>query len=167
MNADFDEIHQAAIDQLELSLQQDGTRTGLQKEVIQSGTTEHGHHTRVAWHQLSAAQSSKHAVSEDTKCLCGEHNQPLKVTSTIGDEMKPRYLAICMSAGGMYKQLSEIDVSGFMSYTELFAAVKNLYRNIRCSNFIRRTLFRPVSIDYIQVSSRSIQSWLSLLTVFQ
>ncbi|KAF2178921.1 hypothetical protein K469DRAFT_597856 [Zopfia rhizophila CBS 207.26] len=70
------------------------------------------------------------------------------------DQVSPqrKYFAICISAGGIYKVLTEIDVSSLKSDAGLFLAVKEIYQNSRKSKIRWRMFLEPVNIEFVQFS---------------
>jgi hypothetical protein len=64
---------------------------------------------------------------------------------------RPKYFAVCIPAGGIYKALIEIDTSIIKSDDELFLAIKQVYQNERGCKAWRCMFLKPVSIEFVQV----------------
>jgi hypothetical protein len=62
-----------------------------------------------------------------------------------------KYLAICVSTGGIYKVLTEIDVSKIKSDAEFFLAIKTIYQDNQKSRKRWRIFFKPITVEFVQV----------------
>jgi len=79
----------------------------------------------------------------------------LNATARQGDSLL-RHLAVCIPTGGMYKCLTEIDMSKITSDAELFRALKSVYHGSRKSKAKWRMFLKPVSVEFVQVCGNSI-----------
>lgn len=68
----------------------------------------------------------------------------------------PKYLAICVSTNRIYKTLIEIDVTDLASDAGLFAAMKRQYRAVRGYKAHFPSLFKPISVEFVHVSTHMI-----------
>ncbi|KAF2630918.1 hypothetical protein BU25DRAFT_387197 [Macroventuria anomochaeta] len=88
--------------------------------------------------------------------------------SSINDEgavngIYSRHLAVCISSGGIYKRLTEIDVSTVRSDAELFSELKNVYQSVRKLRLHLAMFLKPVSVEFIQSIVWSIhQGYISI-----
>ncbi|KAK1751287.1 hypothetical protein QBC47DRAFT_434159 [Echria macrotheca] len=62
----------------------------------------------------------------------------------------PKFLALCINAGGRYKKLAELDVSAIHSDAEAFLHMKKAYHQYRGLRSRLTLLLRPVSIEFVQ-----------------
>ncbi|KAF2438997.1 hypothetical protein P171DRAFT_370751 [Karstenula rhodostoma CBS 690.94] len=76
---------------------------------------------------------------------------PLGVTET-NQAPPPRYLAVSSSFGGIYKGLSELDISQLKSDAQLFMAVATIYLELSSWRRLRRIFLKPVSVEFVQLS---------------
>ena len=65
--------------------------------------------------------------------------------------IRRKYLAVCTSAGGIYKKLNEIDVSKVTSDAALFLAIKELYQEGGKFRGRRPAFWKPVNVEFVQV----------------
>ncbi|KAE8443593.1 hypothetical protein EG329_001526 [Mollisiaceae sp. DMI_Dod_QoI] len=70
----------------------------------------------------------------------------------------PTFFAVCIPAGGIYKALTEIDMSGIKSDAGLFLAIKSIYRKRKGSKARWNMFLKPVGVDFIQFSLWNIRS---------
>lgn len=71
------------------------------------------------------------------------------------DSKTPRYLALCVNTGSMYKTLVEFDVSDKTSDAEVFYMLKEAYVNLRGLRAVYGILMKPVDIHFVHVSFTS------------
>ncbi|KAH7355924.1 hypothetical protein BKA66DRAFT_474440 [Pyrenochaeta sp. MPI-SDFR-AT-0127] len=152
--ADFNNDDSIAIDALEASLRQaahssdTGDRPGTSTIATQGCNDEDGGQLTLPADQVQGSPDQKHVAVNPSRLLSNGNERDGYVD--------PRYLAICTSTGGIYKILTEIDVSNMKSDAELFAAVKTVYQSSRKSKMHLSMLFRPVSVEFIQFTVWSI-----------
>ena len=149
--ADFFDDGSASLDQLEAALHQTTQDTnqasGLgslndQDQIHLSSESPSNTNPTISNHQVPDTASTRNYATA---------GQAVENTMSSQDCNNPKYLAICVTAGGIYKTLHELDVSGIKSDSALFFAVKNVYEKARKSGFLWRLLFRPLDIEFIQV----------------
>ncbi|KAI3316669.1 hypothetical protein HD806DRAFT_527666 [Xylariaceae sp. AK1471] len=63
---------------------------------------------------------------------------------------QPRFLALCVNTGGIYKTLAEIDTSGAMSDAAVFFIMKNEYLKTRGLRSRFKFLIKPATIEFVQ-----------------
>jgi hypothetical protein len=83
----------------------------------------------------------------------------------VADKAKTqKYLALCINVGGIYKTLSEIDMTDITSDAKLFLKMKEEYQSKRWKRFNFNWLVKPATVEYIEVSnSISRKSWADIL----
>ena len=65
---------------------------------------------------------------------------------------KPKFLALCVNTGGIYKTLSEVDLTGIKSDMFGFLKMKEAYLGTRGLRSRLRFLIKPVNLEFVQVS---------------
>lgn len=65
---------------------------------------------------------------------------------------RPKFLALCINTGGIYKTLAEIDISGTISDAAAFLMMKDEYLNTRGLLSRFKFLIKPTTIEFVQVS---------------
>jgi hypothetical protein len=82
---------------------------------------------------------------------------PISISNTAGATSKAsgakKYLALCITTRNIYKTLLELDVSNVKSDASLFEAMKRSYRKARGYKAWAPSLFKPVSVEFVHVSS--------------
>ena len=73
--------------------------------------------------------------------------EPIKAT--------PRYLALCVNTGSMYKTLVEFDVSEKTSDADVFYMLKDAYVNLRGLRTLYGFLMKPVDVHFVHVGFQS------------
>ncbi|KAK0652541.1 hypothetical protein B0T16DRAFT_490373 [Cercophora newfieldiana] len=62
----------------------------------------------------------------------------------------PKFLALCVDSGGIYKTLTEIDVSQTRSDAEAFLQIKRAYLNSRSLRSRLNILLKPVTVEFVR-----------------
>lgn len=75
---------------------------------------------------------------------------------------RPRFLAICVNTGGIYKTLVEIDISSVTSDAAAFLMMKNEYLKERGILSRFKFLIKPTTIEFVHVSYTSGASTIKL-----
>jgi hypothetical protein len=69
-------------------------------------------------------------------------------------DTRPRYLALCVNIGGIYKTLAEINTTSITSDARLFLGLKEEYLKKRGLRSRFRFLVKPTTVEFVQVSVR-------------
>lgn len=148
--ADFSNADLNAIDALEAALNQQRPAEGSEYPTDpMSGTVQNCHLAN----RSSDSPSDLHLSMTRTTNI-GEPSPALNVIQNNSQnerDPRPKYFAVCIPAGGMYKALNEIDMSRIKSDAGLFLAVKNIYQNGRGFKARWSMFLKPVSVEFVQV----------------
>ncbi|KAF1994374.1 hypothetical protein P154DRAFT_585859 [Amniculicola lignicola CBS 123094] len=145
--ADFNSKDQAALDALEAQLHQSAVSTTTTPNPVSRSTTT----------LPASPPQQRHVTTTGTSPALGIGAQS-STTSAQGTTSTPRYLAICTSSGGIYKTLSELDISPLKSDSELFLAVADIYRKSSTAHSLWKLLLRPVSVEFIHLTVWDLHS---------
>jgi hypothetical protein len=163
---DFSEENPEALLALEAQLRQDGHPPNLNLEPKYFRSTSISSQ-RARENGASQANDTSSRASENTIFHIPNRNassdasaqpvplQSLLTTSESEISDSSKYLAICTTLGGVYKSLTEIDVSGMKSDNELFLAIRDVYTRLRKSRIYRSILFKPVGVEFVRVCTSS------------
>lgn len=132
---DFVETKTSDLDDLKSSLDTsvDETSTNSSSDSEQSQTNPH--------HMTSRSSSSSR-----TTLSTGSTD-----ASSV-DAIPPKFLALCVNTGGMYKTLAELDMSRINSDGEAFSQMKKSYLQYRGVRSRLHFLVKPVTIEFVRVS---------------
>ncbi|KAL6786567.1 hypothetical protein J3E68DRAFT_420029 [Trichoderma sp. SZMC 28012] len=130
---DFVETKTSDLDDLKSSLDTsvDETSTNSSSDSEQSQTNPH--------HMTSRSSSSSRTT--------------LSTGSTEAssvDAIPPKFLALCVNTGGMYKTLAELDMSRINSDGEAFSQMKKAYLQYRGVRSRLHFLVKPVTVEFVR-----------------
>ncbi|KAL7946974.1 hypothetical protein V8C42DRAFT_298971 [Trichoderma barbatum] len=133
---DFVNDKTSNLDALELSLQApaEGTSTSNSSDSEQSVRTQAN----------PRHMSSRSSSSSRTALSTGSTD-----ASSI-DIIQPRYLALCIDTGGIYKTLAELDTSPINSDGEAFLQMKKAYLQYRGVRSRLHFLIKPVTVEFVR-----------------
>lgn len=77
------------------------------------------------------------------------------------DVIPPKFLALCVNTGGMYKTLAELDMSRINSDGEAFSQMKKAYLQYRGVRSRLHFLVKPVTVEFVRVSLEVLLDCLS------
>ena len=84
----------------------------------------------------------------------GERDQSSQESITTifsSSSSRPKFLAVCINTGGMYKTLAEIDVSTTTSDVQLFHSIKKTYQKTRGFRARFAWLIKPIEVHFVRV----------------
>ena len=146
-----------ALDKLEAALQQNAPASGptVSPDAHDQPTEPQSNGT-----ELNAMGPSPHSryaapIPQPTKAG-GVSAAPNEASNAHNRQtsLQPKYFAVCVPTGGIYKILNEIDVSEIKADANLFLGVEQIYQSSRrFKTRWKRILLRPVNIEFIQVCS--------------
>ncbi|EHK19706.1 uncharacterized protein TRIVIDRAFT_14315, partial [Trichoderma virens Gv29-8] len=73
------------------------------------------------------------------------------------DIIQPKFLALCINTGGMYKTLAELDTSRINSDGEAFSQMKKAYLQYRGMRSRLRFLIKPVTVEFVRFTLWSLR----------
>ncbi|KAL6693019.1 hypothetical protein J3F84DRAFT_82591 [Trichoderma pleuroticola] len=143
---DFVETETSDLDDLKLLLDTpvDGsTSINSSSDSEQSETQTNPHHMISRSSSSSRTDSSK-ANSHRTSLSAGS-----TAASSVGI-IPPKFLALCVNTGGMYKTLAELDMSRINSDGEAFSQMKMAYLQYRGVRSRLHFLVKPVTVEFVR-----------------
>ncbi|KAJ4854377.1 uncharacterized protein T069G_11356 [Trichoderma breve] len=140
---DFVETKTSDLDDLKSSLDTsvDEKSTNSSSDSEQSQTNPH--------HMISRSSSSSRTTSSRTS----SNRTSLSTGSTDAssvDAIPPKFLALCVNTGGMYKTLAELDMSRINSDSEAFSQMKKAYLQYRGVRSRLHFLVKPVTVEFVR-----------------
>ncbi|RYP68070.1 hypothetical protein DL769_005598 [Monosporascus sp. CRB-8-3] len=144
--ADFSLAEGGDIDSLAYSLQNPGSVATDQTWSRNSPTATSSSVT--ANSQLSAVgppgeDSSDQATEDATE-------RPTSIKDAQQPTTRPKFLALCVNTGGIYKTLAEINTKNITSDAEAFSVMKNDYLKTRGFRSRFSFLVKPVTLEFVQ-----------------
>ncbi|KAM6478607.1 hypothetical protein HDV62DRAFT_370831 [Trichoderma sp. SZMC 28011] len=135
---DFVETKTSDLDDLKSSLDTsaDERSTNSSSDSEQSQTNPH--------HMISRSSSSSRTSSNRTSLSTG-----ITDASSV-DAIPPKFLALCVNTGGMYKTLAELDMSRINSDSEAFSQMKKAYLQYRGVRSRLHFLIKPVTVEFVR-----------------
>lgn len=148
---DFVETKTSDLDDLKSSLDTsaDERSTNSSSDSEQSQTNPH--------HMISRSSSSSRTSSNRTSLSTG-----ITDASSV-DAIPPKFLALCVNTGGMYKTLAELDMSRINSDSEAFSQMKKAYLQYRGVRSRLHFLIKPVTVEFVRVSLEVSTVFLDML----
>jgi hypothetical protein len=147
--ADFQDADSTAIDMLEQSLINPGSAPQSPGE---GGSNVSMDVSRAIPLQPASAGPSA-AVSDLPISISNTAGATSKASGATTVPETKKYLALCITTRNIYKTLLELDVSNVKSDASLFEAMKRSYRKARGYKAWAPSLFKPVSVEFVHVSS--------------
>ncbi|KAK4076722.1 uncharacterized protein Triagg1_4325 [Trichoderma aggressivum f. europaeum] len=100
-------------------------------------------------HMVSRSSSSSRTDSS----RANSHRTSLSAGSTTASSVgvtPPKFLALCVNTGGMYKTLAELDMSRINSDGEAFSQMKKAYLQYRGVRSRLHFLVKPVTVEFVR-----------------
>lgn len=100
------------------------------------------------------------SVSNDSKASSAATFSPITSSSSASslDRIRRKYVALCIPArkrftatGRSYTKLKEIDITEVKYDASFFATAKRAYQDVQGGRGLFWNLFKPTSIEYVQV----------------
>lgn len=142
---DFLETKTSDLDDLKSSLDTsvDDRFTNNSSDSEQSQTNPH--------HMTSRSSSSSRTTSSRANSTRTSLSTGSTDASSV-DAIPPKFLALCVNTGGMYKTLAELDMSRINSDGEAFSQMKKAYLHYRGVRSRLHFLVKPVTVEFVRVS---------------
>ncbi|KAF1948353.1 hypothetical protein CC80DRAFT_431768 [Byssothecium circinans] len=146
--ADFPGSDRAHLDNLAFSLQSPGQPSVTQAPDIPLGHSD----TPAAGSSDASTQGAANKMGtsprDSTKQSIGTVRSA-NTLSQVGDS-RPRFLALCVNIGGIYKTLAEIDMTRITSDAALFLEMKKEYLKKRGRRSRFEFLIKPKTVEFVQ-----------------
>ncbi|KAL7953700.1 hypothetical protein V8C34DRAFT_296259 [Trichoderma compactum] len=97
-------------------------------------------------HMISRSSSSSRTDSSKISLSTGSTD----ASSIDVDVILPKFLALCVNTGGMYKTLAELDMSRINSDGEAFSQMKKAYLQYRGVRSRLHFLVKPVTVEFVR-----------------
>jgi len=101
------------------------------------------------------------SIKSDSRSSTSEVSTSSSTTlsQSQNESSKSKFLALCVNTGGIYKTLSEIDITGTKSDRDGFQKLKQKYLGTGGFRSKFSFLIRPVTLEFVQVSH--LRGWSS------
>ena len=166
MYADFDDSSPQIVDELERLLKSDDViEFGSCIEHAPSDAGEVPHSTNEPHASPADIGSSSNSFTSTTSDAVFPSRLSESGVSQLGRsesqlprdsiENPPKYLALCVNTGSIYKTLVEFEVSSKFSDADVFRLMKEAYVNLRGIRALHSLLIKPVDVHFVHVSFNS------------